>query len=160
MNANRWTVAGALIACVFLAAGTSGQKSPNFSGNWKMNLEKSQFGGMPRPDSVEYKIRHSGANLSFDFVQDGKTTHLDFITDGQERATESTPDAEVMTRVFWAGPALTFESRVKARPAHQAEALRWTSRWQLSPDEKSYAMQRHFVTADGEVDQTLIFDRQ
>lgn len=149
-----------IAVCALSATVVYGQKTPNFSGKWKMNIEKSQFGGMPRPDSAEYTIRHDGASLSFNFTQDGKTSHLDFVTDGQERVTESTPDAEVLTRVFWAGPVLTFESRSKARPAHAVEPLRWTSRWQLADDGKSFSMSRHFVTPDGELDQSLIFDRQ
>jgi hypothetical protein len=158
MKKTLWAVAA--IGFCLLAQLAFAQDTPDFSGRWNMNLEKSDFGGMERPSSGAYVIRHSGANLALDYTQDGKTTHLDFMTDGQERVTESNNDADILTRVFWAGPVLTFESRQKARPAHQTEAIRWTSRWQLSPDKKQFAIQKHFVTPGGELDQKLIFDRQ
>lgn len=151
-----WVLEAVLLAAV---PGTA-QKQPNFSGAWNLNLDNSELGPMPRPDSAHYVIRHSGANLSLDYTQDEKKTHADLITDGDERVTDSNPDTEIWTRVYWAGPVLVFESRQKARPAHASEGLKWTSRWSLSEDGKTLAIQKHFTTRDGEFDQKLLFDKQ
>lgn len=155
-----WGALCAFIACLLAAAPGWAQKQPNFSGRWNLNLEKSELGPMPKPDSGQYVIRHAGANLTLDYTQDGKTTHAEITTDGEERVTDSNPDTEIWTRVYWAGPVLVFESRQKARPAHESQGIKWTSRWSLSDDGKTLALQKHFTTPDGEFDQKLLFDKQ
>ena len=150
----------ALVALLLTAMPGLAQKTPNFSGTWNLDLDKSELGPMPRPDSAHYVIRHVGPNLTLDYTQDNKKTHADIITDGDERVTDSNPESEIWTRVFWAGPVLVFESRQKARPAHESEGLKWTSRWSLSDDGKTLAIQKHFTTRDGEFDQKLLFNKQ
>lgn len=159
-RAGSWRVFCALVALLLAAAPALAQKTPNFSGAWNLDLEKSELGPMPRPDSAHYLIRHAGPNLTLDYSQDGKKTHADIITDGDERVTDSNPDSEIWTRVYWTGPVLVFESRQKARPAHESDGLKWTSRWSLSDDGKTLAIQKHFTTRDGEFDQKLLFNRQ
>ncbi len=150
----------ALLACLLLSAVARADEHPNLSGEWKLNLEKSDFGPVPPPDSASYSIRHNGANLVLDYTQDGKKTRVEVTTDGEERVTDSTPASEVWTRVYWAGPVLVFESRDKARPAHESRGIKWTSRWTLSDDGKTLAIQKHFTTPQGEFDQKLIFEKQ
>ena len=155
-----WGLLCGVLALLLAAVPGLAQNQPNFTGTWNLNLDKSELGPMPRPDSAHYDIRHSGANLTLDYTQDSKKTHAELTTDGTERVTDSSPDSEIWTRVYWAGPVLVFESRQKARPAHQAEPLKWTSRWSLSDDGKTLAIQKHFTTRDGEFDQKLLFDKQ
>ena len=150
----------ALLAWLLVAAAAGqGDEHPNLSGEWKLNLGKSNFGAMPAPDAAGSVIRHSGASLVMDYTQDGKTAHVELTTDGVERVTDSNPDSEVWTRVYWAGPVLIFESRDKARPAHESRGIKWNSRWSLSDDGKTLAIQKHFVTPQGEFDQSLLFDK-
>lgn len=149
-----------LAVCLALATASWGQDRPNFSGTWKLDTENSDFGAMSKPDSGTYVLHHGGANLVIDLSQDGKKAHVEIITDGEERVTDSNPDTETWTRAYWAGPVLVFESRQKARPAHESSGIRWTSRWSLSDDRKRLAIQKHFTTPDGEFDQKLIYDRQ
>ncbi len=150
----------ALAACLLLASTGWADEHPNLSGEWKLNLQKSDFGPMLPPDSAAYSIRHSGASLVLDYTQDGKKTHAEVSSDGEERVTDSNRDSEIWTRVYWAGPVLVFESRDKARPAHEGRGIKWTSRWSLSDDGKTLAIQKHFVTPQGEFDQKLIFEKQ
>ncbi len=156
---SRWIAA--LLACLLLSTLGAAQEHPNFSGNWKLNPDKSSFGAIPPPDSLTYKIQHEGATLLLDFDQDGKKAHLEFTTDGQERVTDSSnPESEIWTRVYWAGPVLVFDARDKARPAHESRGIKWTSRWTLSDDGKTLAIQKHLSIPQGETDQKLIFDKQ
>ena len=150
----------ALFACLLLTAAGPADEHPNFSGQWQVNLEQSNFGPMGKPDSASYNIQHNGAILLLDYTVDGKTVHAEITTDGQEKVTDSTPDNEVWTRAYWAGPVLVFEARDKARPAHQSRGYKWTSRWNLSDDGKTLAILKHFTTPQGEFDQKLIFDKQ
>ncbi len=155
-----WTCALALSACLLLASAGQADEHPNLSGEWKLDLTKSDFGPALPPDSAAYSIRHSGASLVLDYTQDGKTTHAEVTSDGEERVTESNRDSEIWTRAYWAGPVLVFESRDKARPAHEGRGIKWTSRWSLSDDGKTLAIQKHFVMPQGEFDQKLIFEKQ
>ncbi len=153
-----------LAVCGFLllALGAAAQTrpAPNFSGYWKLNPEKSDLGGAPPPDSAGYVIRHIGAKLAFDYTQESKTTRVEITTDGQERMTDSNNEAEVWTRTFWEGPVLVFEARQKARPAHPAPGIRWTSRWKLSADSQTLIIERQITAPQGQLNQVLVFNRE
>jgi hypothetical protein len=147
-----------LLALTLLAQPTP---TPNFSGYWKLDAEKSDFGGAPVPGSARYVIRHIGAKLTFDYTQESKTSRVEITTDGQERMTDSNADTELWTRAFWEGPVLVFEARQRPRPAHDAPAIKWTSRWKLSPDSQTLTIERQITGPQGEqLNQLLVFDRE
>jgi len=148
--------------CVLLAFAAAAQTkpTPNFSGYWKLNPEKSDFGGGLAPDAAGYVIRHIGGRLTFDYTQDSKTTRVEITTDGQERMTDSNAEAEVWSRAFWDGPVLVFEARQKARPAHPAPGVRWTSRWKLSADGQILTIERQITVPQGQLNQILVFNRE
>jgi len=149
-----------LLLLLALAAAAQTKPTPSFSGYWKLNPEKSDSGGAPVPDSVAYVIRHIGARLAFDYTQESKTTRVELTTDGQEHMTDSNDEAEVWTRAFWEGPTLVFEARQKARPAHPAPGIKWTSRWKLSVDGQTFTIERQITVPQGQLNQTLVFDRE
>jgi hypothetical protein len=134
--------------------------TPNFSGYWKLDGEKSNFGGAPAPDSAGYVIRHLGGRLTFDYTQDSHTSRVEITTDGQERMTDSNADIEVWTRAFWDGPVLVFEARQRPRPAHESPNIRWTSRWKLSEDGKILTIERQITAPQAQLNQMLVFNRE
>jgi hypothetical protein len=142
------------------AAAAQTKPTPNFSGYWKLNLEKSDFGEAPAPDSAGYVIRHIGGKLAFDYTQESKTTRVEITTDGQERLTDSNDEGEIWTRAFWEGPVLTFEARQRPRPGHPASGIRWTSRWKLSADAQTLTIERQITAPQGQLNQTLVFNRE
>jgi len=148
------------LALLALAAAAQTRPTPNFSGYWRLNLEKSDFGGAPAPETVGYVIRHIGAKLTFDYTQESKTSRVEITTDGQERMTDSNDEAEVWTRAFWDGPVLVFEARQKARPAHPAPGVKWTSRWKVSADGQTFTIERQIKAPQGQLTQTLVFSRE
>ena len=152
-----WLVLSFLLT---LAAAAQTKPTPNFSGYWKLDAEKSEFGGAPPPDSAGYVIRHVGAKLTFDYSQDSKTSRVDITTDGQERMTDSNAEAEIWSRAFWEGPVLVFEARQKARPAHPGSGIRWTSRWKLSADGQTLTIERQITGPPGQVTQIMVFNRE
>lgn len=151
-------VCGCLLLALAAAAQT--KPTPNFSGYWKLNPEKSDFGGVPAPDSAGYVIRHIGGKLAFDYTQESHTSRVEITTDGQERMTDSNEEAEVWTRTFWDGPVLVFEARQKARPAHPAPGVKWTSRWKLLADGQILTIERQITAPQGQLNQTLVFNRE
>jgi hypothetical protein len=147
-----------LLALALAAAET--KPATNFSGYWKLNPEQSDFGGAPAPDSAGYVIRHIGAKLAFDYTQESHTARVEVTTDGQERMTDSNDEAEIWTRAFWDGPVLVFEARQKARPAHPASGIKWTSHWKLSADGQTFTIERHVTAPQGQLNQVLVFKRE
>jgi hypothetical protein len=150
----------ALFLLLPLVAAAETQPTPNFSGYWKLDPEKSDFGGAPAPDSAGYVIRHIGAKLAFDYTQESHTSRVEITTDGQERMTDSNDEAEVWTRAFWEGSVLVFEARQKARPAHPAPGIKWTSHWKLSPDGQTLTIERRITAPQGQLSQVLVFNRE
>jgi len=53
-----------LVVCGLLlpvmAAAAQSRPTPNFSGYWRLDVEKSDFGGAPALESAGYVIRHIG----------------------------------------------------------------------------------------------------
>jgi hypothetical protein len=149
--------------CLLLALAATAQRmpTPNFSGYWKLDPEKSDFGGASAPGLARYVIRHIGARLTFDYTQESKTSRVEITTDGQERMTDSNADSELWTRAFWEGPVLVFEARQRPRPAHDVPAIKWTSHWKLSSDSQLLTIERQITGPQGEqLNQTLVFNRE
>jgi len=77
------------IAVLFsLAAVLLAMAKPNFSGSWKLNVSKSDFGQMPAPDSATYKIVHEDPKLRNSVKQSSQAGEFEFeasyTTDGKE----------------------------------------------------------------------------
>ena len=76
-----------LAGLLVLAASASAQTKPNFSGDWKMNAAKSNFGQMPAPSSLTEKITHTDPSLKVQTAQSGDfgdfNSDFSFTTDGK-----------------------------------------------------------------------------
>src|SRR6185369_9411730 len=61
--------------------------APNLSGNWVLNLAKSQYGQFPAPEVMTRQIQHNDPVLSMSTYQKGAqgevTTMLKYTTDGK-----------------------------------------------------------------------------
>jgi hypothetical protein len=149
-----------LVVTVLIATALWAQ-TPNFSGIWKMNPEKSDFGPQPPPDSAEYVVRHVGATIAFNYTQDGKTIRVDLTPDNEERVTSQNDETAVWTKCYWSGNVLVIESRERKRYGTQpVVAMGWSSRWSLSPDGHELLIDRKLHTPDGDVNQHVICDKQ
>ena len=149
-----------LLLVTAMAPAQQTAEKPKFTGIWNLDLGKSNFGGLETPKSARYLIRHLGSKLELQYEQDGHTTRVDVIPDGEERVLETGADTENLARVYWSGPVLVFEGRIRQMPSSNAPAVKWTSRWSLSPDKKVLAIERHIATDQGSVDQKVVFNKQ
>ena len=148
-----------LVTAVLAQTPAPAAARPNFSGIWKMDPKKSDFGGMGAPLSAEYVIRHVGSKLVFDYTQDGRTSRVEIIPDADERVTESAGEIETLTRAYWSGPVLVIEARQRPRSPSSSAAVKWTSRWSLSQDRQVLTIERHISTPVGDSDQKVVFLR-
>jgi hypothetical protein len=150
-----------LIPMLLLAALCAAAGTPNFSGIWKLDPSKSDFGPQTPPESAEYVVRHVGATIAFNYTQDGKTIRVDLTPDNEERITSENAETAVWTKSYWSGNVLVIESRERQRFGTQGGiGVGWTSRWSLSPDGKELTIEKKIHTADGEFSQKVVFVKQ
>jgi len=150
-----------VMAIVLIASQCLAADTPNFSGIWKMDPARSDFGPQTPPESAEYVVRHVGATISFNYTQDGKTMRVDLIPDNEERISSTTAETAVWTKSYWSGSVLVIESRERQRFGTQAgTGIGWTSRWSLSPDGKELLIEKKLHTSDGEFTQKVVFVKQ
>src|SRR5215472_11812904 len=88
----------AIVAAIPFAV--AADTKPDFSGEWKLNIDKSNFGPMPPPESETRTIEHADPSLNVKSVQVGgigdMTTEMKFSTDGKESVnTVKTPNGDL-----------------------------------------------------------------
>ena len=89
---------------------------PNFSGNWTLNLEKSNFGPLPMPTSSTLTITHAEpsvtmvADVKGGFGGDEHSEHI-YVTDGTPLSFES-QGAAIKSALSWDGNALVFHNDI------------------------------------------------
>ena len=133
---------------------------PNYSGVWKLNPAKSDFGVLPGPDSQTSTIEHSDPALKVAVVQEsaaqGKQEfQLNLTTDGKE-ATNHAGGAEVKSTAGWEGNNLIVNSKLTI----QDNEVTLKSVYSLSPDGKTMTVNTHLASAMGETDQKMVFEKQ
>ena len=149
-------VLGTILAFVIVAAAQPAVK-PNFSGEWKINVAKSNFGPLPPPSVMNRSITHTEPALTIIEEQqstmgDQKTTRK-YVTDGSEMTFE-VQGAVVASAASWKDSALVFVSRV------DAAGITFTDSMTLSADGKALTSVVHITSAQGDADITIVFDKQ
>ncbi len=145
------------LALVFCSAMTLAK--PNFSGNWKMNAEKSDFGMMPAPSSLDQKITHEEPSLKVATTWVGDygdfTMDFSYTTDGKE-CVNTSQMGESKSTLKWDGDALLIDSKMD----FQGTEVTISDKWVLSEDGKMMTVTRHFSSDQGEGDATIVLDKQ
>ena len=150
-----------LLIVVLLSALACAAAQPNFSGVWRIDAEKSDWGPQPAPMQVEYVIRHVGPTIAFNYKQDGRMTRVDIVPDNEERITDTTEEMATWTRAHWSGDVLVLEARQRKRFGTEGViGASWTSKWTLSDDGKQLIIDRTLRAAGAEASQHLVFERQ
>jgi hypothetical protein len=142
------------------AATASAGGKANYSGTWKMNVAKSDFGPLPPSNSRTDIITHSDPNLKVAVSDDGaqgkQEYTLNMTTDGKE-TTNSTGGMDVKNTAAWEGPSLVVGTKLN----FQGTDVTVRSVWVLSADGKTLTQTAHLVAgALGETDQTFVFEKQ
>jgi hypothetical protein len=141
-------------------AAAGGGAKANYSGTWKLNVEKSDFGPLPPSASRTDVIEHADPNLKQHTVDDGaqgkQEYTLNMTTDGKE-VTNSTGDIEIKNTANWEAGSLVVGTKLSV----QGTDIAVKSTWLLSPDGKTLTQNAHIVAgALGELDQKFVFEKQ
>ena len=151
----------AALAVASFAVTLAAQNKPNFSGTWKLNTAKSDFGVMPGPESRTETIAQTDASVKESVVaigtpQGDQKYTLTYALDGSETVNSPAPGLDIKNTAKWEGPALIINSKLK----FQDQDVEIKSTWTLADDGKSFAMNAHIASAMGEFDQKMTFDKQ
>jgi len=132
---------------------------PNYSGTWKLNVAKSDFGPIPGPDSRTDVIEHNDPMLRVSTAQDGaqgkQEYTLNMTTDGKE-AINTPGGLEVKSIGGWESNNLVINVKLK----FQDNDVEAKTTWLLSDDGKTLTQNQHLTTAMGELDQKMVFEKQ
>jgi hypothetical protein len=135
------------------------QAAPNFSGEWKLNVAKSDYGPLPAPEMLVRTIKHADPSLQIDTHQKGAqgetTTHLTYTTDGKP-VVNKLPTGEAKGSAKWDGSHLVIESSREVQGAEIKQKETWT----LSDDGKVLTIVNHLTAPQGEFDVKLVLDKQ
>lgn len=141
--------------------------TPNLSGAWKLNLEKSDFGQVPAPNSETDILIENGNDLKIVIASDsentGKQTYLiPIIIGSAESATPAgTFPADsifkiLASKVQWQGATLVVDQKM----TYQGSSGSVHSVYTLSSNGKLLTRQTHYSLDLGEFDVTYVFDKQ
>lgn len=153
------TILKCTLALAFLAS-TALADHPNFSGDWNLNIDKSNMGPMPPPTSMTRKVEHSDPALTFTEAvvgspQGDMTTTFKVTTDGKE-TTNQLMGNPAKTTAKWDGDTLVIDLSLD----FQGTEVKMTDKWVLGDDGKTLTDNRHITAPQGEFDITYVMNKK
>lgn len=142
------------------ASGQAQTARSDFSGTWRLNATRSDYGPFPAPERRTDVIDHRNSTL--------KVTRTEVPSGGRERTAEWTCTTEgaectnviganeMKSVVRWDGPVLVIDTKTTYNQQPAAIGDRWT----LSPDGRVLTIARHASSPEGTADQVFVLERQ
>jgi hypothetical protein len=129
----------------------------DFSGNWKLDLEKSLFGAMPPPAAMTRTVEQKDPDIIVKQIITGPDMDVAFkySTDGKETA-NSFMGTDFKSKAHWDGKALMILNDVDAGGAQ----VKSTNRWTLSDDGKIFTDVLSITSPDGNLEVTYVLVKQ
>jgi hypothetical protein len=151
---NAQAKACATLCCLLLTAAGK----PDFSGTWKMDSQKSDFGPLPVPSKYERVIEHTSPTVHV-------VTHQAMGSGDQTIETRFRTDGEFVENHYQTGVARVSgrwnadKLEVETRRELQDKTLTSVEVWSLSPDSRTLTIKSHIDTPKGPLDLTLVLRR-
>ena len=155
------TFAAALLVAA-TAGAASAQKAPDFSGQWELNVAKSDFGPMAQaaPTKASMTITQNGAAIKLaqavSSPMGDQNNTQDLTVDGQEHAVTGGDGQPTATTVKAEGDAIVMNTKM----SRQGMDITMNSRWTLSPDGKQLIVDRQIGTPQGALTMKLVYDKK
>ena len=145
--------AAAVFSVPAMAAG-----KPDFTGEWKLNVDKSDFGPIPPPTSQVQKIDHKEPMLKITTNQNGMdgefTTDASYATDGKETK-NNFRGAEAKSVAKWDGDALAIDTKLEI----QGMDITLKMTMKMAEDGKSINVKSKILTPQGDFDMASVLER-
>jgi hypothetical protein len=155
------SVIGAVLLTVTAAVAQTA--TPNFSGTWKLDLAKSDFGPIPPPESIVMVIDHKDPALKISVTQKSQmgdaSNDSTYTTDGKDNVNKmASPagDMDVTSQTKWKGQSLTTSRTIQA----QGMTIGVDESWDLSADGKVLTINRQLKTPQGDFSTKLALNKQ
>ena len=138
----------AALICTISPSRLDAQSKPNFSGEWTLVIDKSDFGPTPPPTSMQRTVTHADPSLKYVTVQQtaaGETkAETTFSTDGKPQK-NSVQGNQMVTTGKWDGDTIVLSSTMEI----QGVSVSMEERLALSEGGRTLTVTRSFTTADG-----------
>lgn len=146
-------------------AQTAPAAKPDFSGSWKLNVGKSDFGQVPPPSSETDVVAQTGDDFKVAVTQSGQVGdqnyRLTFEAGGVESPVADNSFAAnsefkiVSSKAEWVGATLVLTHKA----IYQGGALDISTRWTLSDDGKVMTKITSYSLNEGNFVTTTIFEK-
>ena len=146
-------------------AQTAPAAKPDFTGNWKLNVAKSDFGPVPQPTSETDVVTQTGDAFKVAIVQLGAvgdqnyTLNLKVGGDMTPVAADAFPPTAgfrlVSSKAEWAGRVLV----VTQKATYQGGPVDISTRWTLSDDGKVITKTTAYSLDQGNFVTTTVFEK-
>ncbi|MFN7933655.1 MAG: hypothetical protein U0R19_10025 [Bryobacteraceae bacterium] len=146
----------AAAACLLLV--TPAMAKTDFSGTWKIVLDKSDFGPMPPPEKVEQVIAQKDSDLKVNMTQVSQNGEVKFeLNYSTEKETTNTfRNAPMKSTAKWDGDKLVIVSKLE----FQGNEIVIQDTWALSDEGKTLTMDRKLNTPQGDLEMRHVFAKQ
>ena len=140
----------------------SGAPTADFTGDWKVNIEKSDFGMLFAPKAAAVKITQEGTTIKMAASETNAQDETNRVestlaTDGTQCAGTLIATHYLVTGVMiWNSGSLAFD----ASGSSAGVDFKVHEVWVLSPDKGTITITRHFSSARGDTDQTVVLEKQ
>ena len=128
---------------------------PQFSGAWKLDHDKSDFGEASGPSQVTDSITQTASALTIDRDRDGEKSTIRVPLDGTQSDVKLR-NMPMKAQSHWDGTTLVIEYT----GSRLGGAIRSEEKWTLSADGKVLTVERHGSSRRGETTQKLLMVKQ
>jgi hypothetical protein len=154
-----------LISTLFVIAAAASvamaADKPDFSGDWKMDVDKSVFPPppVPAPTAMTRKIEHKDPDISVNesssSPQGDMTVTMKYSTDGKE-TTNSLMGNDVKSKAVWEGKILVITSNAN----FGGTDVKLIDKWTLAEDGKTLTDVRGISLPQGDFEMTYVLVKQ
>ena len=144
----------AALLMLALATVAAAQK-PNFTGSWKLDPAKSDFGPQPVPDSMTMKVAHDDPKLKVNQSGPQGDSEMNFTTDGKE-VTNQMQGMDVKGVAKWEGENIVVNNKLDLGGTE----VSFKQVYALSEGGKILTANLHIVSPQGEFDMKMVFNKQ
>lgn len=159
MNASWAILANMKTLLALFALASTVFAAPDFSGTWKVNIAKSNFGPMPSPEKYTRVIDHKEPSVKIEETQASDRGEWSGILNLKTNGTETNSEIRgnsLKSVSQWEGEVLNTKTKLELN----GTPIELNDRLSLSADKQTLTLQRKIDTPNGVLEQSVVFERQ